>query len=114
MSPNYLYVLCLKETAFHLQEKYWYLENGNPFSQINCNIVNDLFMLLLIELNIETPGALKLLLKSGQLQELMLDGHVFTEKQWRSVMKNPLEEDDSCRNITYIRLPESFQNDDNT
>ncbi|GIY50687.1 uncharacterized protein CEXT_188201 [Caerostris extrusa] len=111
-SPNSLYQLCLKETAFLLIEKYWNRENTNPFSQINCNIVNDLFKFLLIDMDIEKPSPLKLLLKSGQLQNLVLYGHIFTEKQWRSVMKNLLEEGDSCRNITNILLPKSFQNDD--
>ncbi|GIY79039.1 uncharacterized protein CDAR_610741 [Caerostris darwini] len=64
-------------------------------------------------MNIEKPSPLELLLKSGQLQNLMLDGCDFTKKQWRSLMTILLEEGDSCRNITYILPPESFQNDDN-
>ncbi|GIY72362.1 uncharacterized protein CDAR_572381, partial [Caerostris darwini] len=113
MSPNSLYKLCLKETALHLHKKYWNKEIPNPFSQINCYIVNDLFQFLVIYMNIKKASPLKLLLKSGQLQHLMLDGCDFTKKQWRSVMKILLEEGDSCRNITYIALPGSFQNDEN-
>ncbi|GIY16481.1 hypothetical protein CEXT_14981 [Caerostris extrusa] len=112
MSPNSLYKLCLKETAFHLYKKYWNKEIPNPFSQINCYIVNDLFQFLVIDMNIQKPSPLKLLLKSGQLQDLMLDGCDFTKKQWRSVMKILLKEGDICRNITCILLPKSFQNDE--
>ncbi|GIY16485.1 hypothetical protein CEXT_15021 [Caerostris extrusa] len=81
MSPNSLYKLCLEETSFHLIENFihWNREDTNPFSQANCNIVNDLFQFLVIHMNIETPSPLKLLLKSGQLQDFMLDGLVFTE-----------------------------------
>ncbi|GIY64004.1 uncharacterized protein CDAR_31221 [Caerostris darwini] len=109
-SPNSLYNLCLEETAGHLMEKYWKRENTNPFSQVNCNIVNDLFQYLDLNVETETPGPFKLLLKSGQLQNFMLDGTDFTEKHWRSVMTILLEEGDSCRNITCILLPKSFQN----
>ncbi|GIY39324.1 hypothetical protein CDAR_295921 [Caerostris darwini] len=113
MSPNSLYQLCLEQTAFHLEEKYCNRENTNPFSQVNCNIVNDLLTFLVIDLNIETPSPLELLLKSGQLQDLDLDGVDFTQKQWKSLMTILLEEGNSCRNIRYILLPESFQNDEN-
>ncbi|GIY93411.1 uncharacterized protein CEXT_575841 [Caerostris extrusa] len=65
-------------------------------------------------MSIEKPTPLELLLKSGQLQNLFLDGCDFTKKQWRSLMTILLEEGDSCRNITYIILPESFQNDENS
>ncbi|GIY37757.1 uncharacterized protein CDAR_422341, partial [Caerostris darwini] len=112
MSPDSLYKLCLKETAFHLHEKYWNKEIRNPFSQINCYIVNDLFQFLVIYTNIKKPSPLKLLLKSGQLQNLMLDECDFTKIQWTSVMKILLEEGDSCRNITCIMMPKSFQNDE--
>ncbi|GIX69392.1 hypothetical protein CEXT_684751 [Caerostris extrusa] len=63
-------------------------------------------------MNIKKPSPLELLLKSGQLQNLVIDGIDFTEKQWRSVMKILLEEGDGCRNITCIILPKSFQNDE--
>ncbi|GIY58710.1 hypothetical protein CDAR_504041 [Caerostris darwini] len=112
-SPNSLYDLCIEETASHLLEKYWNRENTNPFSQVKCNIVNDLFQFLDLNVETETPRPFKLLLKSGQLQNFELDGTDFTKRQWRSVMKILLEEGDSCRNITRILLPESFQNDDN-
>ncbi|GIX90802.1 uncharacterized protein CEXT_135231 [Caerostris extrusa] len=102
MSPNSLYTLCLEEAAFHLQEKYWNRENTNPFSQVNCNIVNDLFQFLVHELDLEMPSPLELLLKSGQLQDLVLDEVDLTEKQWKSLMTILLEEADSCRNIRYF------------
>ncbi|GIY64893.1 hypothetical protein CDAR_420541, partial [Caerostris darwini] len=114
MSPNSLYQLCLDRIAFHLEEKYCNREDTNPFSQVNCNIVNDLLTFLVIDLNIEEPSPLELLLKSGQLQDLDLDGVDFTEKQWKSLMSILLEEGDNCRNIRYILLPESFQNDQNS
>ncbi|GIY71921.1 uncharacterized protein CDAR_164331 [Caerostris darwini] len=114
ISPNSLYKLCIEETAFHLLEKFWKRKNTNPFSQVNCNIVNDLFQFLVLNMDIEKPSPLKLLLKSGQLQDLVLDGVDFTEEQWESLMTILLEEADSCRNITYILLPESFQNDENS
>ncbi|GIX68904.1 uncharacterized protein CDAR_211091, partial [Caerostris darwini] len=114
MSPNSLYKQCIEETAFHLQEKYWNREDTNPFSQVNCNIVNDLFQFLVLNRKIEKTSPLKLLLKSGQLQDLVLDRVDFTEKHWKSLMTILLEEADSCRNITYILLPESFQNDKNS
>ncbi|GIY74519.1 hypothetical protein CDAR_22021 [Caerostris darwini] len=107
MSPNSLYQLCLERIAFHLEEKYCNRIDTNPFSQVNCNIVNDLLTFLVIDLNIEEPSPLELLLKSGQLQNFMLDGTDFTEKQWRSVITILLEEGDSCRNITYILLPKA-------
>ncbi|GIY64008.1 uncharacterized protein CDAR_31231 [Caerostris darwini] len=113
MSPNSLYKLCIEETAFNLLQKYWNRKDANPFSQVNCNIVNDLLMFLVIELNIEKPSPLELLLKSGQLQDLDLDGVDFTKKQWKSLMTILLEEGNSCRNITYILLPKSFRNDEN-
>ncbi|GIY58713.1 uncharacterized protein CDAR_504061 [Caerostris darwini] len=112
-SPNSLYQLCLEETAFLLLGKYWNRENTNPFSQINCYIVNDLFKFLVLNMEIDKPSPLKLLLKSGQLQNLYLEGCDFTQKQWKSVMKILLEERDSCRNITYIAVPKSFQNAEN-
>ncbi|GIX75598.1 uncharacterized protein CDAR_101851 [Caerostris darwini] len=114
MPPDSLYQLCLKETAFHLHEKYWNREIPNPFSQINCYIVNDLFKFLVLDMNIEKPSPLELLLKSGQLQNLYLEGRDFIQKQWKFIMKILSEEADSCRNITYIALPESFQNDENS
>ncbi|GIY27803.1 uncharacterized protein CDAR_318461 [Caerostris darwini] len=111
-SPNSLYKLCIKETSHYLVDKRWNGGNTNPFSQINCYIVNDLFQFLVINMNIEKPSPLELLLKSGQLQNLVIDRIDFTEKQWRSVMTILLEEGDSCRNITCILLPKSFQNDE--
>ncbi|GIX90776.1 uncharacterized protein CEXT_135152 [Caerostris extrusa] len=111
-SPNSLYELCIEETSHYLVEKRWNGGNTNPFSQINCNIVNDLFQFLVINMNIKKPSPLELLLKSGQLQNLVIDGIDFREKQWRSVMKILLEEGDGCRNITCIILPKSFQNDE--
>ncbi|GIX83333.1 uncharacterized protein CEXT_358371 [Caerostris extrusa] len=110
-SPSSLYDLCIDETVGHLLEKYW-KKNTNPFSQVNCNIVNDLFRFLDVNVETETPGPYKLLLKSGQLQNFELDGTDFTKKQWRSIMTILLEEGDSCRNITCILLPKSFQNDE--
>ncbi|GIZ03703.1 hypothetical protein CEXT_159641 [Caerostris extrusa] len=88
--------------------------NTNPFSQVNCNVVNELFQFLVINMNIEKPSPLKLLLKSGQLQNLVLDGVDFTARQWKSLMTILLEEADSCRNIRYILLPENFQNNKNS
>ncbi|GIY31625.1 hypothetical protein CDAR_22081, partial [Caerostris darwini] len=86
-SPNSLYQLCIQKTSKYLVEKKWIGGNTNPFSQINCYIVNDLFSFLVFNMSIEKPSPLKLLLKSGQLQDFVLDGVDFTEKQWRSVMK---------------------------
>ncbi|GIX96669.1 hypothetical protein CEXT_235451 [Caerostris extrusa] len=110
--PNSLFELCIKETSNHLADGRWNREDTNPFSQISCIIVNELFKFL-IKKNLENPNPLKLLLKSGQLQNFVLDGINFTEEQWRSVMKILLEEGDSCRNITRIMLPKSFKNDEN-
>ncbi|GIY63998.1 hypothetical protein CDAR_31191 [Caerostris darwini] len=104
-SPNSLYKLCIEETSNYLVDKRWIGGNSNPFSQINCYIVNDLFQFLLINMNIEKTSPLLLLLKSGQLQEFVFDGVDFTEKQWRFVMKILLGEGDCCRNITCIVLP---------
>ncbi|GIY16483.1 hypothetical protein CEXT_15001 [Caerostris extrusa] len=69
-------------------------------------------MSLVIDLNIEKPSPLELLQKSGELQDLFLDGVDFTKK-WKSLMTILLEEGNSCRNIKSILLPESFQNDEN-
>ncbi|GIY56090.1 hypothetical protein CDAR_113512, partial [Caerostris darwini] len=112
-SPDSLYELCIEKTFDYLVDKKWNGGKTNPFSQINCNIVNDLFKFLDLHLEYEIPSPFKLLLKSGQLQNLVFNGIDFTEKRWRSVVKYLLEESDSCRNITCIMLPESFQNDDN-
>ncbi|GIY04504.1 uncharacterized protein CDAR_252981 [Caerostris darwini] len=109
-SPKSLYKLCMEETFSYLVQKIWNGGETNPFSQINCNIVNDLFKFIVFGMKNGTPRPLKLLLKSGQLQDLILDGLDFTEEQWRSVMKYLLEEGDSCRNITYISVNDSFQN----
>ncbi|GIX85656.1 uncharacterized protein CDAR_62051 [Caerostris darwini] len=112
-SPDSLYKLCIKETSTYLVDKRWDGGNTNPFSQVNCYIVNDLFQFLVINMSIEKPSPLKLLLKSGQLQDFVFDGTDFTETQWKSLMTILLEEGDFCRNITCIMLPESFQNDEN-
>ncbi|GIY57738.1 hypothetical protein CDAR_69851, partial [Caerostris darwini] len=111
-SPNSLFQLCIKETSNHLADARWNREDTNPFSQISCNLVNELFRFL-IKRNLENPNPLELLLKSGQLQDFGLDGIEFTEEQWRAVMKILLEEGDCCRNITRIMLPKSFKNDEN-
>ncbi|GIY68957.1 uncharacterized protein CDAR_113871 [Caerostris darwini] len=114
ISPDSLYQLNIEKTATYLLEKYWNREDTNPFSQVNCYIVNDLFQFLVHKLYIVTPIPLELLLKSGQLQDLDLYEVVFTVEQWKSLMTVLLEEGDSCRNITSIVLPESFQNDENS
>ncbi|GIX97669.1 hypothetical protein CEXT_580461 [Caerostris extrusa] len=111
MSPNSLYKLCIQATSDYLQEKYWNSENTNPFSQVNCNIVNDVFKYLVIDLDIGKLNALELLLKSGQLQVLDLDGRDSPKNQWKFLMTTLLEERDSCRNITCILLPDSYHND---
>ncbi|GIX67457.1 hypothetical protein CEXT_420991 [Caerostris extrusa] len=113
-SPNSLYKLCIKETSNYLVDKRWKGGDTNPFSQVNCNVVNELFQFLVINMNIEKPSPLKLLLKSGQLQNLVLDGVDFTARQWKSLMTILLEEGDCCGNITCILLPKSFQNDENS
>ncbi|GIX85104.1 hypothetical protein CEXT_14461 [Caerostris extrusa] len=66
-SPNSLFELCIKETSNHLADGRWNREDTNPFSQISCIIVNELFKFL-IKKNLENPNPLELLLKSGQLQ----------------------------------------------
>ncbi|GIY11429.1 uncharacterized protein CDAR_536051 [Caerostris darwini] len=114
MSPDSLYKLCIQATSDYLQEKYWNRENTNPFSQVNCNVVNDVFRYLVIDLDIGKLNPLELLLKSGQLQNLDLDGRDSPKNQWKFLMTTLLEERDSCRNITCILLPESFKNDENS
>ncbi|GIX73626.1 uncharacterized protein CEXT_546061, partial [Caerostris extrusa] len=114
ISPDSLYELCIEEIANCLQMKYWSGRKTNPFSRINCNIVNDLFQYLIIQAQVKDPRPLKSLLKSGQLQKLNFNGIDFTGKMWRYIMKILLKEKDRCRNITYIFLPKNFQNDENT
>ncbi|GIY11355.1 uncharacterized protein CDAR_535591 [Caerostris darwini] len=114
MSPDSLYKLCIQATSDYLQEKYWNRENTNPFSQVNCNVVNDVFRYLVIDLDIGKLNPLELLLKSGQLQNLDLDGCDFPKNQWKFLMTTLLDERDSCRIINCILLPESYHNDENS
>ncbi|GIY16487.1 hypothetical protein CEXT_15041 [Caerostris extrusa] len=111
-SPNFLYELCIEETSHYLVDNRWNGENTNPFSQINCYIVNDLFQFLVINMNIEKPSPLELLLRVHNCKIWLLMELISQKKQWRSVMTILLEEGDSCRNITRILLPKSFQNDE--
>ncbi|GIY46486.1 hypothetical protein CEXT_43311 [Caerostris extrusa] len=108
-SPESLYELCTEATTNCLRIKYWNGEATNPFSQINCNIVNDLFESLIFRARVKVTTPLKLLLKSGQLQKLNFEGIDFTEKQWKYIMEILLKKNNRCRNITHISLPKTLR-----
>ncbi|GIY45422.1 uncharacterized protein CDAR_89881 [Caerostris darwini] len=112
MPPKSLYDICQRRTLELMTEDgYWDECPENPFSELTCDVVNDLFAFYRT-MEYHYLRDLELLLSCGKLQRLDLRYPEFSEEECDQLFQLLTEQ--GCRSITYVKLSANFKNDENS